>query len=487
MSIHINVHGNANILGDYETCRNAELKRRKLLRLAQVNTRRTTLPIPSALVLIRSLAQVREQSKTLASTVRQRVDDEQRRQIAVIDRIKAEELRAWKAKHGLRSPQQRSEGSATRVGEAHAAAERENAAEVETRKRREQQQRTAAKRGREALARMEKANAERQQAKGQRGVRILGSKKSLATAKVVTHPRSTTTTAAVSTQVGESILEVGGDRGANVPDVCLDTSTSSSSSSSSSSGVLLVDPPQPNVTTADKLDTPSDISGFELQHRANELAKSLPLAYTKGSKDVPAMAAPIADNPDDAIAHSPICEATDLIRQRRSRQLQQNKTAPVNWFVPSMNAAETNVRDRLPIATAWSAGLRSTDKSPAARNKTSTDRRDNAAPLRQRNASPNQNRTTTLLGASSSARQTRPNLTALQKRANTMQTGASSMGNLASIQSNDLPDTNSNPQEQRRLSTGRDLDESTIGRSAKIQNQTATSNVRDDAKSAEKR
>lgn len=351
MSININVHGNTNILSDFERCRRDELKRRKLLRLAQV----------------------REQSKQMAATARRKFDEEQARQIGIIDSIKKAEINAWKAKHGLHSPLQPSAvhaGTATCIGAAHEAARRERAEELDpARQRQEEQRRQAAEqRGRQALAKVHGVRQQQQQAKDKRpaaaaAVRVRYTKPVLTTSRKV-QTKGSAAAKHASTQVGDSIMHV---------PASVNTSCSAVEDVVRTNG-------QPSRAVQ-----PIDISSDSLSSSVETRQPSQPLPRVIDTRpatvDCPTVPPPVA--------HSPIRQASDLIRQRRNQQSQQS----VNWYAPTEPIGVSSEPLRVPD-TAWSLGLRTMPDQSAAKA-AAADRQPPSAsqplavePLRQRNASP---------------------------------------------------------------------------------------------------
>lgn len=95
--------------------------------------------------------QVRQQSNAFAAEKRRNVQEENKRQLARIEQIKNDELRAWKEKY-IGETQHQLDNCLLKVGEAHAAALKENELERKAQEQRIKNHRLATKRGKEALA-----------------------------------------------------------------------------------------------------------------------------------------------------------------------------------------------------------------------------------------------------------------------------------------------------------------------------------------------
>lgn len=367
-----------------------------------------------------SVLQVREQSKSIAAQVRQRVDDEQRRQMDIVERIKAEEIRAWKQKHGLHSPNRPTTAApaATHVGEAHAAAKLEIAEEYKLRGRIEANRRAAMRRGREALARLDAERLQQEQAKADKRKRSAVTAttaqkrtKSAPKTKVVVQAVKSVASKNAGTQVGDSILDVNQYNCAqNTAIVCLNSSSASEDSLYQKDGVQPKSTANKSACVVD-VDELSDTlsSSLEIEAEARKLSQALPLiAAVKKSTTMPhnteAASATVAAASPVPGPVSPIRAATEMIRNRRS---QQNNMQPINWFAPSGEQISAPV-EPLSVATAWSSGLRTNvpnaDKPikmatnrpmPANRQTLATNAKEIAAtgervePLKQRNRSPN--------------------------------------------------------------------------------------------------
>lgn len=316
----------------------------------------------------------------MAATARRKYDDEQNRQIAIIDRIKADEIRAWKAKHGLHSPLPRTTpsqsgtmhtGTTTRIGAAHAAAERERAEEQdpESRRQLEQQRRVAEQRGRQALAKLEGERQQRQQAillkpAAAAAVRMRYTKPVLTKSKKVQTKESVAKHA--STQVGDSIMIVpaGIETTSSLDEDAVRTSTR-------------------KTAAVEQIDISSDTlsSSVEIEAQVQQPSKPQPAMNAMHTN----INHPIV-GPPPPVSDSPIRQASDLIRRRRSQQIQQS----VDWFAPTDPIAVRSEPLRVPD-TAWSAGLRtmptqSTTPAPAIHPTAPV--QNAVESLRQRNASP---------------------------------------------------------------------------------------------------
>lgn len=356
--------------------------------------------------------------------MRRRVDDEKHRQADIIERIKAEEIRAWKLKHGLRSPGEQlpsgaCPGPATCVGEAHAAAKREIAEEHRLRGRLEANRRAAMRRGREALARLDAKRLEQEQEKGAKRKRGAPAATTAATEQRTkgkaqqTAKVNTKVAKNASTQVGDSILEVNVYNAArNAATIRFNSSCNSQESLDANDDIVCV----PLQTTskpaaADVHHLSDDLSSsLEIEAEARKLAQALPIvsALRKPENTAPfATDVAAAASPVPAPV-SPIRAASELIRNRRSQH--KNNDQPINWFVPSEEQSSSVPVEPLRIADAWSAGLRTTaatttDKPLPTTTKASTNHTKQATdshakhstfttervvePLKQRNRSPN--------------------------------------------------------------------------------------------------
>lgn len=94
---------------------------------------------------------MRQQSNAFAAEKRRNVQEEKLRQLARIEQIKNDELLAWKQKY-IGETQQQYNNCLSTVGEAHAAAARENELERQAEQQRIKNHRLATKRGKDALA-----------------------------------------------------------------------------------------------------------------------------------------------------------------------------------------------------------------------------------------------------------------------------------------------------------------------------------------------
>lgn len=94
---------------------------------------------------------MRQQSNAFAAEKRCGVQEEKLRQLGRIEKIKNDELRAWKEKY-IGETQQQYNNCLSIVGEAHAAAARENELERKAEQQRIKNHRLAKKRGKDALA-----------------------------------------------------------------------------------------------------------------------------------------------------------------------------------------------------------------------------------------------------------------------------------------------------------------------------------------------
>lgn len=161
MSINITVHGNpvslnreTNVISDFDYAKKTEIERRKKLRLEQVCCL-IFLFFFSLFLNFVFFFQVRQQSKDIASNIRNRYEIGKRNELNRIEKVKTAELRNFNAKKIVKLQKDYRDCLAS-VGEAHelAARERENDKLIKQKKVRNEI--IAARRGKEAAIQLKK-------------------------------------------------------------------------------------------------------------------------------------------------------------------------------------------------------------------------------------------------------------------------------------------------------------------------------------------
>lgn len=194
-----------------------------------------------------------------------RVSEERKRQIDRIDQIKEDEVRAWKEKH-LGKMDDLLEECVGKVGEAHAAAKNE----IELEKKRLEQQtanrRLAAKRGREALAKLE---MDKQKQKKVPRKPIVAAKRPVS-GKQGSHVH-------VATQVGDSINEIDGMCADPMNALITQNISSDTLSSSIEVAIKSLKPLIPSlythISSCSELDVPINCGTFQLPNNPAENTK----------------------------------------------------------------------------------------------------------------------------------------------------------------------------------------------------------------------
>lgn len=227
--------------------------------------------------------QVRQQSNAFAAEKRRNVQHEKLRQLARIEQIKNDELRAWKAKYIGETEQQYS-NCLSNVGEAHAAAARENALERKAQEQRIKNHRMATQRGKDALAILRQKNT-------------TSGKKKVVPSVAVKKPKTVTIATQVTDSLNQRSTSEAQDRPSNqhvYANVLLEDNIEDLSSSSDS--LCLLEPQEKQHSCVPYMDLAksqteilnisSDTlsSSLEIITKGSRLSKTLPLTCSKTSK-----------------------------------------------------------------------------------------------------------------------------------------------------------------------------------------------------------